>query len=192
MLPLHASSIVVGDKGVIAFLGAKGSGKTTIASMLDNYKLSSAYGDDMVTCVNSFSLFMVNRGSKLMKVTNQTAKLLNQKRLLNDVYPGLNKRYYEPNIGDHAESTTMLYKMIILERGRFIECNKLPRFIGRSMLIRNIVGVPLLEQIMAKEIKDAIKMAENIEIYKLIVPNSIEDMKLNIVPIFKLICEDCL
>ena len=85
-VPFHASSIVIRDKGAIIFLGDKGIGKTTISSLLDDSGLCNAYGDDMVTCVNSFSRIMVNRGSKFMKVTGQTAKFLERNRLLDDVY----------------------------------------------------------------------------------------------------------
>ena len=190
MLPLHASSIVVKDKGVVTFLGEKGIGKTTIASILDNCKLCSAYGDDMVTCVNSFSHIVVNRGSKLMKVTKQTAEYLEQSRLLNDVYPGLNKRYYALNTGNNIEKTTALYKVFILERGQMIGCNRLPKLVGYSALVHNIMGVSLLEPFMAKEIKIAIKMIGNIDIYKLTIPDSIEKMKFNLVHILKLICEE--
>ena len=178
MIPCHSSSIKLSENKVVLFLGEKGTGKTTIACLTDNYDLGTVYGDDMVTICKIDDHLEVNRGSKMMKVTPDTASMLDTNRISEEVYPGLNKNYYVPKNGCLKHSSAQLHKVILLERGRDIACKRIPAFLYKPTLVRNIVGISMLDSFFLHTINEILNSFSNFEIYKLHVPNNLEKLKL--------------
>jgi len=177
LLPCHASSLVSKENTAVLIVGEKGAGKTTFACLADTYDWCQIYGDDMVTLHKTYNQLQVNRGSKLMKVTEETTILLDCNRISGEVYTGLNKKYYSPQNPFTKHNNVNFDKILLLDRGPVIGCEKIPDSLCKLSLARHIVGISILERYFSQTINEMLNDLNICNIYKLTLPGTLNDLK---------------
>ena len=172
LIPCHASSVYF-DNNAVLLLGDKGIGKTTLACLLDQNDLGNVFCDDVSSIFKSESKLYVNRGCRLMKVHNNTGIYLDENRLLEEVYPGLEKRYYIPK-HNSLIMTMSIDRIILIERGVDLSIRCLPQIMHKVVLAKHVVGNSVYERFLLQKICNLINELDINKLYKMTIPDTIE------------------
>lgn len=185
-IPCHCSSVILKNQvGVILFLAEKGTGKSTLAFLANKLLDYKIFGDDMVTIEQKNGIFYANQGSSNIKVCKDLIDCFDIKSSNEEVYQGLNKFYYSPKNNYLSDEIVQLNNIFIIERSEKFKIEKLPPMFCRTFLARNIVGIDVIQKLLIKEINASLNKLTNISLFKLFVPDSIDDLSANLQTIFE-------
>jgi hypothetical protein len=166
-ITLHASAVVVQDTAV-AFMGAKGMGKSTMASVFCRHGASLVSDDVLV--VDPATL-RVHPGGRFCKLAPDVAASVSQAPAdqLLPVYRRTQKRYWEP--GRRYDADLPLGRIYLLDysSGEHSEIQPMSKRDAALALLRNSYALRFLEKTMdgASHLDQSARIAREIPMRKL-------------------------
>ncbi len=165
-LMIHGSGVSKNGKGVL-FIGASGSGKSSLSASLKDFKVIAE--DSVIANFENKNCY-VSTGFPLVKLTTEVAKALNYKKSESIQLPGdrLSRSYYP--IKNFSTEKVLIDKCYILEWGDKFDIKKIePKNFLANFLFSTYSSIPVNSCKVSSEIlhRYASQFLSSVKTYKL-------------------------
>lgn len=175
---IHSSSILY-EEGVICFLGDKGTGKSTLVSIMSE-KCESVdfFSDDTIRIDKDLRGYWAHN---LLKLDNDILGDISQDRLT-EHYNVSGKRYI---LYDSPREGKKVKALVFCERNSSIREHRIDEINGEVLrnayLIKNIIGVRFLDSVfLGKALRETKNYFKRLRLFRLRLPNSMDYLLQNI------------